>query len=502
MIHQTVQFATNASGSRRVRNIKGVAHVVLDMVMLRTGVHHGNLGPVFYSDEELSRSSEAWNMMPLVENHPVDAAGKDISARRPDVLDKASFGYVMNSRHKTTVGDVPGSAFCEAWVNMDDLTAVNAKMAERVANGETIEISTGLTLDLIPEVGEWKGQKYTHRAVNFRPDHVAFLTKDKGACSIEKGCGVGTAVVVNTEQTPAACSCQTKPAECGCKSKALNAEPAEYIPNTTLRVNNVDTSFSDIYTQAGEWLKEKHPTLRTSDGMTIKSYDISWDGVFPGYFVFSEWEREGGMEFYRVDYTLNDRGKITVADTETPVERQVQFVPTSPENEEAIMTTNAQAAPAAVETVATPAVVVNAAPAVETPAAAPAPVVIAAKLTLNQFVETAPSEIRQDALDAVTALNAVRAGHAAVILAAPGNKFTAEVLNSMPLGMLEATASLASSATPAPVATPAPAAVTNAAPAAPAAPAARVLNYSGAVGAPAPIVEAPAVRHLIPGSKN
>lgn len=487
MLTQTVQFATNASG-QRVRNIKGVQHVVLNMVMLRTGVHKGNLGPIYYSDEEQSRSREAWNMMPLVENHPTDITGAHISARQADVLEKSAFGHVLNAQHRPTVDNTPGSSFCEAWVNMDALTAINPEMAKRVTNGETIEVSTGLTLGLIEEAGEWQGQPYTHRAVNFRPDHVAFLPTAKGACSVAKGCGVGANLVVNEETA--------KVVNCGCGGKsevatvANNTRP-EYVPSTVFRVGNVDVSFSDVLDQARQWVRTKHPEQRDTDG-NLKAYcDVYQDGIYPAYFVYSHYDRTSGEppEFYRVSYTLTDSGKVSVVGAKTQVERQIQYVPVTPDEEDK-MTTNA---------VVTPEVpVVNTAASEATPAvpATPAsqPATPAVKLTLNQFVETAPADLRQDLTDAVLALNTARTGFISKIMAAPGNLFTVEVLNTMGLKVLESVSAL--------ITPPAPAVVANAAPAVVQTPAeVRVLNYAGSAGAPAPTGSETVPRLLVPGQK-
>lgn len=490
MSTQTLQFVANVTGPFRVRNIKGVSHTVLDMVMLREGVHTGNLGALLYTDAEMAKTADAWNMMPLVKNHPTNAEGAAISARQPEVLDTASFGNVLNSKHKPTHGDVPGSLACEAWVNMAELARVDEDMANRIANNETIEVSTGLTLDIIKESGEWHGVPYVGRVVNFRPDHVAFLPNDTGACSVAKGCGVGAKLMVN--QAAHNCSCQTKAANAEIPADAHDLR-SDYIPSGTVTINNREVSFASIMEKARAWVDENHPVLRNSDGSVTKRSYLEADAVYSDYFVYSEYEHDSGKppEYYRVDYTLNARGLMIVdAASETPVDRQVSFVPISPESEqEPDMTTNTApaTAPVAPEVITAPAVapvvqnteVPAVAPVVTAPAAV-APVVTA-PLTINAFIATAPAEHQSTLEDALLALNTAKGGYVSKITAVPTNTFTAEALNAMRLPQLSAIAGLI--VEPAPVAAVvAPVAVANAAVAIDPTP--RVLNYAGALGAP------------------
>lgn len=492
MSTQTLQFVANVSGPFRVRNIKGVSHTVLDMVMLREGVHTGNLGPLLYTDEQMARTADAWNMMPLVKNHPVDTAGNPISARQPEVLDTASFGNVLNSKHKATHGDVPGSLSCEAWVNMAELARVDESMANRIANNETIEISTGLTLDIVEEAGEWHGVPYVGRVVNFRPDHVAFLPNDKGACSVAKGCGVGTQVLVN-QAAVANCSCQHK-AENTAAPVAVSDLRSGYIPAGTFMVGNVEVSFASIMDKARVWVEEHHPTIRNADGMATKRCYLEGDAVYPDYFVYSEYEEGQPPEYYRVNYTLNARGLMLVdAATETPVDRQVTFVPISSAQEPEMTTNTAPATtPVAPEVITAPAAVVAPVQNTETPAPpvdAVAPVIApAAPLTINAFIATAPAEHQGTLEDALLALNTAKGGFIAKITAVATNTFTPDALNAMRLPQLSAIAGLIAE----PVAVVAPAVVANVA----IDPAPRTLNYAGALGAPVTNSAGPAPRLL------
>ncbi len=63
-------------------------------------------------------------------------------------------------------------------------------------SGDVVEVSTAYYRDFVEEAGVFKDKPYDRRVINIRPDHVAILRHEQGACSIEDGCGL----VVNQEK--------------------------------------------------------------------------------------------------------------------------------------------------------------------------------------------------------------------------------------------------------------------------------------------------------------
>ena len=52
-----------------------------------------------------------------------------------------------------------------------------------------MEVSAAYFSDFIDKSGTYGDKDYERIAVNFRPDHIALLTDEPGACSLEDGCG-------------------------------------------------------------------------------------------------------------------------------------------------------------------------------------------------------------------------------------------------------------------------------------------------------------------------
>lgn len=182
-------FLTNISGKTRRATLNGRAYIIAPAVLITPGVLNGSNGPLFYPADEISKDPMAWNAMPIVVYHPTHN-GKPVSARDPAILEKQGIGHVYNA---TTNGKLTAEAwFDEALTRAYDLQLEpSKKILPRLERGESIELSTGLFLD--QEAHEQRidnGKPYSHTARGYRPDHLAVLPDQVGACSINDGCGV------------------------------------------------------------------------------------------------------------------------------------------------------------------------------------------------------------------------------------------------------------------------------------------------------------------------
>lgn len=129
--------------------------------------------------------------MPLVGYHPV-VHGQHVSARDPDILAGQGLGQVFRATSQT------GNLDAEAWFDkllteaFDLRLNVEDRMLPRVMRGEPIELSTGLFTDNTPapDGATFDGKPYTYVARNYKPDHVAVLPDQVGACSLKDGCGI------------------------------------------------------------------------------------------------------------------------------------------------------------------------------------------------------------------------------------------------------------------------------------------------------------------------
>jgi hypothetical protein len=100
------------------------------------------------------------------------------------VLEARKVGIILNTTGKD------GNLKAEAWLEESRLKKVDNRILEKLQKGEMVELSTGLYADCVAEAGLWNGEEYSGIAKNFRPDHLAILPDQKGACSIADGAGL------------------------------------------------------------------------------------------------------------------------------------------------------------------------------------------------------------------------------------------------------------------------------------------------------------------------
>lgn len=181
-------LTANKVGQQRRESLHGKNYVVIPVRMIRQGVLNGSRGPLLYTANEIQRSAQAWNNVPIVVNHPKNG-DRFISARSPSVLNKSGVGYIFNATYSD------GNLDAEAWVDIDRLQTVNSSLAAKVRSGERLEVSTGLGTENESAQGTYNNKRYDYIARNFAPDHLALLSNEKGACSLEDGCGLA----VNSE---------------------------------------------------------------------------------------------------------------------------------------------------------------------------------------------------------------------------------------------------------------------------------------------------------------
>jgi hypothetical protein len=78
----------------------------------------------------------------------------------------------------------------EAWLDISKLESISPESYAAIIAKEIMEVSVGVFNDELEEEGEWNGESYTAIASNHRPDHLALLPTQVGACSTEDGCGI------------------------------------------------------------------------------------------------------------------------------------------------------------------------------------------------------------------------------------------------------------------------------------------------------------------------
>lgn len=182
-------LTSNFYGKTRRETLNGTDYIVVPLTMVVPGVLNGSRGPLLYPKSELKKDPMAWNNMPIVVNHPRNAFGNPVSARQPEVLEKVGIGTVFNTEFRDKLR-------AEGWFDIEKTKRVAPEILENILNRRPHELSTGLFTDNeqaqgVFNYGNGKAKKYQFIARNHRPDHLAILTDEPGACSVEDGCGVG-----------------------------------------------------------------------------------------------------------------------------------------------------------------------------------------------------------------------------------------------------------------------------------------------------------------------
>jgi len=176
-------FTTNLVGMVRNATLEGRDYLVVPMVMLVEGVLNGSNGSLYYPAEELAKVPQVWNHKPVVVYHP-QMNGKALSACDPEILESHKVGIILN----TTFDGKRLKA--EAWLEPSRLAVVDNRIQTALDNGSMMEVSTGLFTENEEVSGNFNGEDYTSIARNYRPDHLAILPDQIGACSIADGAGL------------------------------------------------------------------------------------------------------------------------------------------------------------------------------------------------------------------------------------------------------------------------------------------------------------------------
>lgn len=182
----TSLFSLQVKGARTSKD--GKEYLVAPCVMLVTpGVYNGEYVP----PNELQTFVSAWNDAPVVIRHPRDAQGEPTSAKGIDI---PRVGRVYN------VSLDGGKLKGDLWLDIEAVKANGATdTISAIENGDMVEVSTGYFRIFDPSAGVFNDQSYYGISRTIVPDHLALLPDQRGACSIEGGCGVPR---VNTAPHP------------------------------------------------------------------------------------------------------------------------------------------------------------------------------------------------------------------------------------------------------------------------------------------------------------
>jgi len=189
-------LVANISGKAREVRRNGKTYLVAPTTLITPGVLAGSQGPLNYTEDQNRKSEGSWDGTPLVLYHPT-RNGTPVSANTDESDRDEGKGLVIGEVRKDRV-DPDGKLKAESWFDVERVKAADktlhpgARVLPRLLKGIPIEVSTGLGTDSVPVKPGFdsRGRAYDREARNYRPDHLAVLPDQVGACSNHDGCGI------------------------------------------------------------------------------------------------------------------------------------------------------------------------------------------------------------------------------------------------------------------------------------------------------------------------
>lgn len=299
------------------QQLNGKTYLVVPVVAIVEGVlHAGNAKfPELAPATAFGKLPDTWNGRPVVVDHPLSETGQAISASRPEVLEQYYLGQIMNANLDDKKLRV------QAWIDLDansDRADAVTTMLTRIAAQEVIEVSIGAYVFTHEASGTYNGKDYQAVWDMVIPDHLAFLSAQIGACSIEDGCGAfrtdsrreyspaALHIMKHYEDNSMTCKCHetvTKPA-----TDNGNEDTAIEVPVTTSEHDIVGT-LARICLANG---------LYDKDVRALLSNALREEGSYNYLITFSDSHMvyetyEGGdYVFYQRSYSIDADNKVTL----------------------------------------------------------------------------------------------------------------------------------------------------------------------------------------------
>lgn len=296
------RFTANLAPLLKEQTKNDKTYLVGPVVLAKECVMNG----LFYPAEELRKFTAAWNDRIVPVFHPEGLDGKPISANTQEVIAEHAVGRLYDVYFDESAKALKG----DVWLEKDRIGEVSPRLQEILAGNGHVDVSTGLFLDQEPTAGMFEGHAYSAIARNYRPDHLALLPDQPGACTWAEGAGFPR---VNKKE-----------------------EDGE-VRHNARRV--VDIAMNLIGNE------ESHNELRQSIRAALKAAlpnsMVYVEDVFDKYVIYEVEPREvtgvsieAGTspvtKLFKRDYTVGSDDVVVLADITVPVERKVVYEPVAP----------------------------------------------------------------------------------------------------------------------------------------------------------------------------
>lgn len=207
----------NKLGTARLVVRNGRQYYVAPLTSIVPGILPGSKGPLYYPPSEIQNATADWDGIPLTRNHP-SVGGISVSAKTPGILEAVGLGFVQSSTYNSKLQH-------EGWFDVEHTKRIDNRIYDALKSGTPMELSTGLFTDNIQApIGyrDHNGQEYKGQiASNHRPDHLAILPDQRGACSLRDGCGM----LINSKGSEMQCTFNSEGVCTNCGGPGGNPGP-------------------------------------------------------------------------------------------------------------------------------------------------------------------------------------------------------------------------------------------------------------------------------------
>lgn len=178
----------------RTEMLDGKKYLAVPVVMMVEGVHSGSHGPLLHLAEDLGKFPASWDGIPVMIGHP-SIDGNNVSANIPQILENA-VGRVFNTHMENE------KLKAEVWLDEQKLIAISPEVLSYIQSGKPLDVSLGVFTEEESTTGIYtnsNGDQETYNAIarNHRPDHLALLPGESGACGWSDGCGIRSNSSIN-----------------------------------------------------------------------------------------------------------------------------------------------------------------------------------------------------------------------------------------------------------------------------------------------------------------
>lgn len=292
----------------RTKTFQGRKHLVVPTVMMVEGVHNGSHGPLLHLAQDLGMFPAAWNGIPVTVSHPSTNDGNISANDSPEVSERVTVGRVFNTHMVGT------KLKAEVYIDEAKIKQISPEALAYIRQGRPLDVSVGVFTEEEQTAGEYNGETYTAIARHHRPDHLALLPGEQGACSWADGCGIRA----NSEN-----SLLNKKDN----DEKMNEQEILALKDSAVK-RLLDQSITDNAQGYSELLNKVRSLVDSNDSATEVNY---LEEVYDGYFIYKKRKRDdqgrtSDESYYQQHYNSADGG-LTLVGEPTKVTKTVSFNP-------------------------------------------------------------------------------------------------------------------------------------------------------------------------------